>query len=238
MSGASSSGAGGGVDMRGGAGEAPDPAAKGRDRRGGLALTLLSGGLGAALILLSAGRVWAHGGIGGPRGQAGLTAIQPSGQTLRVEGGEVTGVPTSLALFGLACLVAIFAVRRMGRRVVSVMLALSGLGAAIAAGLGAFDRGALHEAAAQSTGLTGATAVGVTHNGWPWVAAVGGVALLAAGVNAVVRGQEWPGLSSRYEAPVAGRAGPGRSAGPVDPDRPEDLWKALDRGEDPTDDAD
>ncbi|NEA45419.1 TIGR02234 family membrane protein, partial [Streptomyces sp. SID10815] len=25
-----------------------------------------------------------------------------------------------------------------------------------------------------------------------------------------------------------------RAARPVDPDRPEDLWKALDRGEDPT----
>ncbi|MGN7141340.1 TIGR02234 family membrane protein, partial [Streptomyces pseudogriseolus] len=27
---------------------------------------------------------------------------------------------------------------------------------------------------------------------------------------------------------------PRRAAAPADPDRPEELWKALDRGEDPT----
>ncbi|MYV65334.1 TIGR02234 family membrane protein, partial [Streptomyces sp. SID2131] len=40
-------------------------------------------------------------------------------------------------------------------------------------------------------------------------------------------------MGGRYEragAPRAGRKAPAAT----DPDRPEDLWKALDRGEDPT----
>ena len=47
-------------------------------------------------------------------------------------------------------------------------------------------------------------------------------------------GPSWPSMSGsgRYERDrAAGRAPPPPR---VDPDRPEDLWKALDRGEDPT----
>ena len=38
-------------------------------------------------------------------------------------------------------------------------------------------------------------------------------------------------MSGRYERDGTPRP---RKAEPVDPDRPEDMWKALDRGEDPT----
>lgn len=38
-------------------------------------------------------------------------------------------------------------------------------------------------------------------------------------------------MSGRYERDGTPRP---RKARPVDPDRPEDIWKALDRGEDPT----
>lgn len=38
-------------------------------------------------------------------------------------------------------------------------------------------------------------------------------------------------MGGRYERDGSPRA---RKAAAVDPDRPEDLWKALDRGEDPT----
>lgn len=69
------------------------------------------------------------------------------------------------------------------------------------------------------------------HTAWPYVAAVGGGLILLAGLLALLYGRRWPAMSGRYERNGAPRA---RRAPVVDPDRPEDVWKALDRGEDPT----
>jgi uncharacterized membrane protein (TIGR02234 family) len=80
----------------------------------------------------------------------------------------------------------------------------------------------------------------VTHSAWPWLAALGGVLVVAAGVLTVLRGAAWPGMSARYDAPAGKRsaAGPRRAAAaasaPAGQPTPADLWKALDRGEDPT----
>jgi hypothetical protein len=41
-------------------------------------------------------------------------------------------------------------------------------------------------------------------------------------------------MSGRYDRADGTRPAPARKPAPVDPDRPEDLWKAIDRGEDPT----
>ncbi|MES4833623.1 TIGR02234 family membrane protein, partial [Streptomyces anthocyanicus] len=68
------------------------------------------------------------------------------------------------------------------------------------------------------------------HTAWPYVAAVGGALLLLAGLLALRYGRQWPAMSGRYERSGA----PRRRPQTVDPDRPEDLWKAIDRGEDPT----
>ena len=126
---------------------------------------------------------------------------------------------------------AVFAVRRAGRFAVAALLALSGAGTIAAALTGATDGSALDEKAAEATGDSSATVAALTHTGWPYVAAAGGVLLLLAGLLALRYGRLWPAMSGRYER---GTARPRRAAVPVDPDRPEDLWKALDRGEDPT----
>jgi hypothetical protein len=60
---------------------------------------------------------------------------------------------------------------------------------------------------------------------WWVLSLVGGVLLAASGLLTAVRGRRWPGMSSRYERP-----GPARPA----TDDPASLWKALDRGDDPT----
>lgn len=152
---------------------------------------------------------------------------------LTAKGSDVTGVPASLAIVGLAALVAVFAVRRAGRFMVAGLLALSGAGTVAAALLGASDSTALDEQAARASGDTSATVQALTHTAWPYVAAVGGALLLLAGLLALRYGRLWPGMSGRYER--NGTPRPRRkpeAAG--DPDRPEELWKALDRGEDPT----
>jgi Tryptophan-associated transmembrane protein (Trp_oprn_chp) len=63
---------------------------------------------------------------------------------------------------------------------------------------------------------------------FPWrpLAAVGGLAVLAAGIVVAWRGPRWPAMSSRY----GNTGGPGRQ--PVADSA--SLWESLSRGVDPT----
>ncbi|CAL9550934.1 hypothetical protein SUDANB6_04458 [Streptomyces sp. enrichment culture] len=193
-----------------------------RAGRRSLALALLCGALGAAVALLASRQQWA----------AGTASVAGGTFPLTARGSEVTGVPAALAIVGLAALVAVFAVRRAGRVVVAGLLALCGAGTVAAALTGASDGSALDERAAEAAGDTAATVDALTHTAWPYVAAAGGALILLAGLLALRYGRLWPAMSGRYERTGAPR--PRRTAAAVDPDRPEDLWKALDRGEDPT----
>ncbi|WP_326795344.1 TIGR02234 family membrane protein [Streptomyces sp. NBC_01808] len=194
--------------------------------RAPLAAALLSGALGAAVVLVAAGRTWAEGEAATPVADAVLHVT--------AGGRDVTGVPSALAIVGLAALVAVFAVRRAGRTVVAALLTLCGVGVIAASALGASDTAALDDQAAEAAGLTDATVTAVSHTAWAWVSLAGGVLLLCAGLLALRYGPGWPAMSGRYERPGAGAAARPRRAAPVDPERPEELWKALDRGEDPT----
>ncbi|WP_327237056.1 TIGR02234 family membrane protein [Streptomyces sp. NBC_01317] len=202
--------------------------------RRSLAVALLLGAAGAAVVLIASGQVWSR----------GTASVGGGSVPLSADGRDVTGVPAALAVVGLAALVAVFAVRSGGRLLVSLLLTLSGAGAAATAFLGASDSSALDEKAATTVGDSSATIGDVlTHTAWPYVTAVAGVLILLAGLLSLRYGKQWPAMSGRYEregVPRAGggsgavRGGPARPAPVVDPDRPEDLWKALDRGEDPT----
>jgi uncharacterized membrane protein (TIGR02234 family) len=71
---------------------------------------------------------------------------------------------------------------------------------------------------------------------WPVVAVVGGVLALGVGGLVVVRGRAWPAMGRRYEraavpAPAASRP----ATAETDEDVAQAAWRALDRGEDPTD---
>ncbi|WP_181010292.1 Trp biosynthesis-associated membrane protein, partial [Streptomyces sp. SM14] len=130
-------------------------------------------------------------------------------------------------------------------------LALSGAGATATAVVGSADTAALERDAAETTGLAQVAVHDVTHSVWPWISAGGGLLLLAAGLLALAYGRRWPAMSGRYERsgrrpPRGGDAGGdgpgGAEPGGRNPDakpaggeeRPEEMWKALDRGEDPT----
>jgi uncharacterized membrane protein (TIGR02234 family) len=219
---------GSGGDARPDSGSAPTDSGAGRSRaaRTALAAALLCGAVGAALALLSAGQTWSE-----------STATFAEGKVpVSAKGGDVTGLPSALALVGLAALVATFAVRRAGRRVVAGLLALCGAAVMASALLGADDTGALSSEASKTTGLadSGIGAVDVTV--WPYISAAGGALLLVAGLLALRYGNSWPSMSgsARYERTPLRRRAAARTQRRIDPDRPEDLWKALDRGEDPT----
>ncbi|MEV7771950.1 TIGR02234 family membrane protein [Kitasatospora sp. NPDC086791] len=189
--------------------QTPAPAAPSRRTLGVmLLLTVLS----AVLVLTAAGRTWAE-------GRAGTLDVS-------VTGGAISELPGGLALVGLAAAVAVFAVRGVGRLAVGALTLLAGIGAAAASVSGAGDTAALDTEAARKLALSGSAATEVSHTAWPWVALVGGVLLALAGLLTLRYGRRWPAMGSRYEAPT-------RKA-PATTDTPGDLWKALDRGEDPT----
>jgi hypothetical protein len=78
--------------------------------------------------------------------------------------------------------------------------------------------------------------------GSPWHVAViiGALLIFAAGLVTAMRGQDWPVMSARYDAPgtrAATPAGPA-GAGPAGT-RPTDaasMWESLNGGDDPTED--
>ncbi|WP_245984067.1 TIGR02234 family membrane protein [Streptomyces tateyamensis] len=190
------------------------PAARSGARRG-LALMLLLTVVGAVLVLVAVGRTWARGTAAG-------------GLAVAASGSQISGLPGALALVGLASAVAVFAVRGAGRQLVGVLVVAAGLGAAAGAALGAGDSSTVDALAASRLALTGTVAEQVSHTLWPYVAVLGGLLLAAAGALTLLRGRDWPAMGARYEAPTA------KAAAKSGANTPADLWKALDRGEDPT----
>jgi Tryptophan-associated transmembrane protein (Trp_oprn_chp) len=94
----------------------------------------------------------------------------------------------------------------------------------------------------------------LTAGGWQALAIIGTLAIMAAGVLIAWRATRLPVMSSRYEAPGAGRAAPAPAgqrppaspaaqprrpggagaAGQGSPADSASIWESLSRGEDPT----
>ena len=64
---------------------------------------------------------------------------------------------------------------------------------------------------------------------WRWVAIAGSVAVIAAALLVVTTGHRWPSLSRRYDGDSGGERDSTASAA-----EPLQMWRALDRGDDPT----
>jgi uncharacterized membrane protein (TIGR02234 family) len=81
-------------------------------------------------------------------------------------------------------------------------------------------------------GTPGSTVAAEVSAGWPLLALLAGLLAVAAGLLTVLRGRSWPGMGRRYERTAA--AAPAAARPRTDEDRALDAWRALDRGEDPT----
>lgn len=169
--------------------------------------------LGAALVLVAAGRPWLR-----LEGAAELGA----GLSGRLTGRQVARAVAPLALVGLGATVAIVATRGRQRSLVGAVLSIVGGSLCWLAGQVLADPdGAARAADISRVGVGTASATG-----WPWVAATGGLLLALTGALVAVRGRHWPALSGRYDRePAAARV-------PASPEVV--LWEALDRGDDPT----
>ncbi|CAN5341069.1 hypothetical protein BH18ACT9_BH18ACT9_12110 [soil metagenome] len=180
--------------------------------------TVLVGLAGAALAAVAASRDWAT-----ADGDAAGVAVSGS-----ESGSSAAPAALALALVSLAAWGALLVLRGRLRTVVA------GLGLAASTGVlvavaDAFD-------AAQDNARDSARAAGVTGDvitssltGWYWASALGAALCLAGFAVAARRAQRWPEMSSRYDAPAAAESRPPASA----PDD-RDLWRAIDRGHDPT----
>jgi hypothetical protein len=183
---------------------------------------------GAALTLYGATRVWSVQVTERP----GLTALRAS-----TTGAARAPWLIGLALVALAGAGALLATRGLTRRLLGVLLSVTGLGVLLAA---ITVRAGLDPGAAGS----GATV-------WPIACGIGGVLISGAGLAAAIHGHTMPTMSARYErttalspsAPPAAASAPGAPPGlSPSPDQQRATtaadnraaWDALDRGDDPT----
>ena len=133
----------------------------------------------------------------------------------------------ALSLVVLAAWGVLLVTRGVVRRAAAVggLIASVGLVATVVVGHGA-TRDSLREAFA----AVGAQDVGVRVTGWFWVAAVGAAFCVVGTALAVRYVGSWPAMGARYDAP-GGRRDP---AGDGPASEPEELWRSIDEGRDPT----
>jgi uncharacterized membrane protein (TIGR02234 family) len=221
---------------------------------------LLAGAVGAGLVLLAVRQRWA---------QAVFTPPKPlAPQVVDVAGSDLVPLAGALALAALAGLAAVIATRGVARRAAGVLMALFGAGAGIAVlttvsaatvvnvAAGkiaspqvAADSGAAGSTTSGSSGGSGPLVVAgsaghAIMSGAPWRVAVlaGALLIFAVGIATVLRGQDWPVMSARYDAPEsAGEHGRGGKRAARSAERLLDaasMWESLSGGVDPTDPTD
>ena len=188
----------------------------------------------ATLVLLAAGGVLGFAAAARPWGSARTPSTLSGVTEVSVSGSDLSPVAPALCLVALAAVVAVPAVRQVGRRVVGAVLTVLGCGLALVAVQALLDLEArIRRWVADSPGLAGSVDEVSASPWWPVALAVAGGMILAAGVLMVVRGPSWPSMGARYERPQSprGDATPGSGDSSTDP---RQAWDALDRGDDPT----
>lgn len=193
-----------------------------------LALVLLAVGAGA--VLLAGSQTWVS------------AATQLSRDFPRIEvdviGKDAAPLTQALGLVALAGVVAVLATRGIGRPIIGAVLVLSGGGIWAACVLYWFGRDQVADSHLQQRiddQTTSAYASEVTTSAWPLLAVFGGLLVIAGALVVVVRGRGWPGMGKRYDSPVAETSASRPPSGPsTAPLEGAELWKSLDRGEDPT----
>lgn len=196
-------------------------------RSGGraLALGVLGGVACGGIALAAAGRPWA---------QVEVVAPGVPRTLVEVSGSSVVPWVSALALVMLTASLALLPTGGRLRQAVAGLLALASAGVAggsLLAGsrIGDSLRRDLVSTPAAAGLDVNSLAGGADQSLWRWVALAAGLAGVALGVWACTCASGWPVMGSRYEAPAAGGAGSAGADGSE-----TDLWRAMDRGEDPT----
>jgi len=183
---------------------------------GSLRTTAACSLLGSGLVLVAVARTWVS---------YDVAALAPlPGRRIEVRGTALAPGLAALGWLGLAAVAALAATRGWGRQLVGLVLAACGVGViAMTAAVLADPAAAVRDASPEGAPDRFPVSLG----GGPWGVVGGGVLLLLAGLVITARGRRWSGMGARYDAP-----GPESSA-PVAATEAQ-VWQALDRGEDPT----
>lgn len=187
---------------------------------------MLVGLASAALVAVAGNQAWAE----AEEGQG----IGEQVASVSVAVGEARApLATALALVVLASWGVLLVTRGRFRRVVAWFgaVAAAGLLAAVLAAVFAAP-----DVVADAYEPFGVTDIDVHRTAWCWLALVGAVLALAAAIVAVRDVGNWPQMGKRYDAP-GGAAGDADDASEPGERSNLDLWKAMDEGRDPTDDA-
>jgi uncharacterized membrane protein (TIGR02234 family) len=187
-----------------------------------VAAAVVGAALAGGLALSTGGQTWVTATLQRP------PPLPPS--TEELTGSALAPLVPAAGLLLLAAAVAVLAARGAGRVVVGLLVAVAG-GVLGWSGVRPFA-GQVESAVAGAVGAGSGSELAVAvHPAWPVLAVVAGVLAVAAGLLTVLRGRGWPGMGRRYERPAATSA---RTRPRTDEDRALDAWRALDRGEDPT----
>jgi hypothetical protein len=123
----------------------------------------------------------------------------------------------ALALVGLACWGVVLVTRGRFRRAITVVGLLAAVGAVVTV-IASYPT--VPDDVREWLETYGSEVPAVGSTGWYWVGAAAALLLLLTWIAAFRFVSAWPEMGSRYDTP---------SDSP-----PEDLWKAMDQGHDPT----
>jgi uncharacterized membrane protein (TIGR02234 family) len=192
-----------------------------------LTAAVVGGVVAGGLALSAGGQTWADVTVERQPPLPPLSAV--------LTGSDAAPLVPAAGLVLLAAALALLAVRGAGRAVVGLLMAAAG-GMLAWSGVRALT-GGLQDAATGVPGV-GRAAGPVTVDlaaAWPVLTVLAGVVGIAAGLVAVMRGRSWPAMGRRYEREGAATPSTVADRRPqTDEDRAQAAWKALDRGEDPT----
>jgi len=168
--------------------------------------------LGGMLGLIAGAQPWWKASGGGA--SVSFTGSQASG-----------GLTWALAAVVLAGVLLALVLRARGRRVVAAVIALAGIGMAVAGALR--QRPTSDGVRSRLAEVTLADTFALTVTAWPWAYALAGVLVTGGAILMLVRAGRWPVRTARFD-----RAATGARSDLADD--PTGAWRALDAGHDPT----
>jgi uncharacterized membrane protein (TIGR02234 family) len=192
--------------------------------RTGYALTILVGLASSGLCALAVARPWAK----ATATVRGLPPIEAS-----VDGADVAPVAAALAVVCLAGFGAVLATRGWVRRAIGVVIVAAAAAVVVVAAVPASTTGLLEDALSAHGWTGGGYARSIT--GWRIAAVASGLVVMAAGAAVARFAGDWATMGARYDSPAEGRRAAAAAAD--EPMSEAALWRALDDGADPTNEA-
>ena len=151
-----------------------------------------------------------------PQGKGNYDCEAPCVGLSYADAGVVSSA-NALALVTLACWGVVLVTRGRFRHATTFVGLLAAIAATYAVGISWFRTPGDVQNAVEGLGIDSPV---IESTGWFWIGAVASLLGVVAWVAALAWVRQWPEMGRRYDTPVT--------------DAPEDLWKALDHGHDPT----